>query len=125
MLNLFAAETAFVGKEIKPGQYLVHLEEPGNASNVVTYEDRIRHAAGRLHESYPTSKMIGGNDDTFLRVGTVMHQDDLGWHIDEITDRTALEAWADGPHYEGGSPGLHEDARARRLSADYSKGKFA
>ena len=124
MTTVFAPQTAFVGKEIEGDQYLVHLEEPGNASNVVTYEDRIRHAAGRLHENYPTSKMIGGNADTFKTVGTVLYRNGIGWHIETITDRDALEAWADGPHCEGGSPALHEEALIRRINQDMTKGKF-
>lgn len=123
MVDTFAPETAFVGKRTgEPGRYLIHLEEPGNASNVVTFEDRIRHAAGRLHDSYPTSKMIGGDENTFIMVGSVLYHPEIGWHIDEITDRDALEVWADGPHCEGGSPHLHEEARARRMSRQMMKG---
>ena len=125
MRGIFAPQTAFVGMDLEDGRYLVHLEEPGDASNVVTHEDRIRHAAGRLHDSYPTSKMTGGDAETFRKVGTVLYRDGIGWHIETLFDREALEAWADGPHCEGGSPALHEEALVRRINHDMTKGKFA
>lgn len=122
LADTFPAGTAFVGRRHSKDQYLVHYEKPGNVSNIVTFEDRIRHAAGRLDEDYPTSKMMAGTEKIFRIVGTVMRNDEIGWHIDEITDRAALEEWADGPHYEGGSPHLHEEGRIRRFNQKMRKG---
>lgn len=109
-------QTACVAEEIEPGRYLVHYEEPGNAQNIVTFEDRIRHAAGRLHDNYPTSKMIGGDDESFIKVGTVFLSKSIGWHIEEIINRKELEQWSDGPHYEGGSPDLYNEARIKTFN---------
>lgn len=122
MAEMHPEGTAFVGRRLQSGGYLVHYEEPGNASNVVTFEDRIVHAAGRLHEDYPTSKMCGGDDEHFTEVGTVIRNSDLGWHIEHIIDPDALVSWAPGPHYEGGSPDMHEEVRTNHLNSMIRKG---
>lgn len=107
--------TAFVAKRTAAG-YLVHYEPPGNAVNVVTFEDRVRHAAGRLHDSYPTSKMVGGGPEHWIEVGSVIRDARLGWIIAEIADPDVLSQWDCDEHHEGGSPRLHEETRTREIS---------
>ena len=91
---------------------------------LVTFEDRIRHAAGRLDESYPTSKMMGGGPDQWKQVGTVKYISNLGWLIDDITDEESLYGWDPGPHYAGGSPALHEEARIKQINEDIRNGRI-
>lgn len=115
--------TAFVAKPVED-MFLVHYEAPGQASNIVTFEDRIRHAAGRLDESYPTSKMMGGGQDQWKQVGTVKYVNNLGWVIDDILDEESLYRWDPGPHYAGGSPALHEEARIKQINDDIRSGRI-
>ena len=115
--------TAFVAKPLEE-MFLVHYEAPGQASNIVTFEDRIRHAAGRLDESYPTSKMMGGGPDQWKQGGTVKYVSNLGWLIDDITDEESLYGWDPGPHYAGGSPALHEEARIKQINEDIRNGRI-
>ena len=120
---LYEKGTAFVAEQ-REHLYLIHYEKPGTYSNVITLEDRIRHAAGRLQEDYPTSKMMGGRQEDWIKVGTVSKRDNLGWYIDEILDHEALNAWDPGPHYEGGSPELHEKMRIKLFNQSLRKGRL-
>lgn len=106
--------TGFVGEK-RGESLLLHHEEPGHYNNVITYEDRLSHAAGRLHEKYPTSKMCGGNPDDFDLVGFVTHCEGVGWYISLITDKELLEQWAPGPHNVGGSQDFHQRAMMRNI----------
>lgn len=109
--------TALVGRDVEDGYISMYFEEPGDYSNVVTFEDRIRQAAGRLHERYPTSKLQGFTPDSVIRVGTVGYRGKMSWVIIDLTDPEALIGWDEGPHHIGGSP----ERRAEREGLMISK----
>ena len=106
--------TGFVG-EPRGNHLLIHYEEPGNYANVVTLEDRLNHAAGRLAERYPTSKMTGADPDEVSLVGFVTHCEGVGWYISLITNQQLLEDWAPGPHPVGGSTEFTQRALMRNV----------
>ena len=78
-------------------------EEPGNAANVVTFEDRLTHAAGRYAQQYPTGKMTGFEQDDVTIVAIAEHEEGNGWYVSKVIDRDRLEAWAGEAIVEGGS----------------------
>lgn len=83
---------------------LIYYEEPGYAQNVQTYEERVLHAADRLNEKYPTSKMTGAYKCDVKRVGTVSYRENMSWIISEITDHEAIIQWTGKKSYIGGTP---------------------
>jgi hypothetical protein len=106
--------TGFVGK--KGEEYLiVHYEEPGQADNIKTLEDRLNHAAGRLDQSYPTSKVAYPSESEMELVGYVEHCEEVGWYISLITNPELLESWAPGPHDVGGSTDFIQRALMRNI----------
>lgn len=104
--------------------FVVYYEEPGSYSNVVTFEDRIVHAAGRLHDRYPTSKMRGVSPDDVHQVGTVCWREGMSWIIENITDHPRLLAWDPGPHHAGGSPQRHNERLGKTISQMIDRGEF-
>lgn len=78
-------------------------EEPGNAANVVTFEDRLTQAAGRLAENYPTSKMTGFERSDIAVVAIAEREEGNGWYISQIIDHQRLQEWAGENITEGGS----------------------
>lgn len=108
--------TALVGRDVEDGHIVIYFEEPGDFANVVTFEDRIRQAAGRLHEGYPTSKLMGFTPDSVTRVGTVGYRGKMNWVITELADLETLIAWDEGPHHIGGSPARRLDREGMLIS---------
>jgi len=78
-----------------PGGGLLRADYEGNrygAINMVTYADRVNHAAGRAADSYPTSARSVLPSDTLVRVGT--WDDKTGRvHLDGVAARAAVRAW--------------------------------
>lgn len=115
--------TAFVGEN--KGEYvLIHYEPAGDISNVQTFEERIRQAAGRLAESYPTSKMMAGTMKEWKKVGRVEYRKNIGWVIAEITDEDSLYSWDPGPHFAGGSPDMYAQAKAMAAAKIIKSGRL-
>jgi len=115
--------TAFVAKN-KGDYMLIHYEPAGEISNVQTFEERIRQAAGRLAESYPTSKMMGGTFKEWKKVGSVEYRKNLGWVISEITDEESLYNWDPGPHFAGGNPDIYTQAKEKAAIKNLKSGRF-
>jgi len=70
----------------------VRVDYEGNlygAAELVTFEARVRHAAGRLREQYPTVARGTFPRHTFTVVGTLDGDSLL------ITDRATVSAWCD------------------------------
>lgn len=107
--------TGFVGAQRAEGHLLLHYEEPSNAVNVKTWEDRLNHAAGRLDTRYPTSKMCGADPSTVDLVGFVTYCEGVGWYIGMLTNEELVEAWAPGPHHVGGGPDFTQRAMMRNI----------
>lgn len=104
-----ARGTPLVARAPQEGWIHAHYEEPANYANIKTFADRIVHAAGRLHDRYPTSKMQGFRVEDVIHVGKVGHRAGRSWVIVEITNLNALMQWDEGPHYIGGSPKARYD----------------
>lgn len=102
--SYLAKGTAFAGREVEGDRVLLYYEEPGNYANVVTFEDRLHHAADRMHTAYPTSKMMGLPKGDLIKVAETSWEPDMGWIIKTILDGDELREWDQGPHHEGGSP---------------------
>ena len=113
-LSLHPRGTGFVG-EPRSGYLLVHYEEPGNISNIKTFEDRLNHAAGRLAARYPTSKMSGPQPKEMNLVGFVTHCEEVGWYISLITNQALLEEWAPGPQDVGGGQDFAQRVLMRNI----------
>ncbi len=105
--------TAIVGPMPDAGtpdkMIFIHYEEPGEISNVQTFEERIRSAAGRLHENYPTSKCSGAYPDQLIAVATICYIQGMSWVIESISQAVELGRWDEGPHHIGGSPERYVD----------------
>lgn len=77
--------------EVKDGLTTIYFE--GNlygAENVVRYDQKVEHAAGRLVEKYPTTAKMMLKPEHLTQVGTY----DSESHVLDVTDPDALEAWA-------------------------------
>lgn len=65
-----------------------------NAVNIVTWEDRLKHAAGRHvwndGRGYPTVARMWVEADKLHAVGSY---DTNTWRVVEITDQAAVDAW--------------------------------
>ena len=108
--------SAIVG-ERRGDRIEVDYEGGGRASNVVTFEDFVTHAAGRRSQRYPTVARASFPADTLIEVGEVRYDGLLReWLISDIVDEPALEAWAPGPHVIGGSAELKRNACGRLFS---------
>lgn len=92
-------------------------EEPGTISNVVTFEDRLTHAAGRLVENYPTSKITGFYQRDLLIAAIAQREEGIGWHISQMLEMDALIAWTGETLCEGGSPKIIRERISRRFQA--------
>lgn len=123
--NQYDRGTAFVASKMHNEYYNIHYEPPSDAVNITTFEHRIRHAAGRLKESYPTSKMMGGSFEDWIEVGTVSYKENLGWIIDELKKPDILSEWDSDMHYEGGSPQMHEEAMIKKVNEDIRAGRIS
>jgi hypothetical protein len=62
-----------------------------NAANIVTFADRVRHAAGRHTEHYPTVARAVVTEDEVVRVATFDAEADLV----VVENLAALTAWLD------------------------------
>ena len=102
------AGTAFAGKWDKANEdhLMLWYEEPDTFSNVVTFEDRLNHSAGRMRERYATSKIMHANQNEFIEVGVATYLPGTGWYMSEISNPDALTNWA-GAVILGGSPDFH------------------
>lgn len=91
------------------GVYIVDYE--GNrhgASNIVTYYDRVAHAAGRHFAAYPTVARKSAHEDDLIHVG---------WHyphtkqIEILATDYALATLIEWLTADGESPNLHLEVR--------------
>ncbi|MFZ3481697.1 hypothetical protein [Sphingomonas sp. 3-13AW] len=77
----------------------------------MSFEDKIQHAAGRLIDRAPIVAFGFYDADEFVLVGQVARSERLfGWVVTEITDPSALEAWAGEPVTVGGSAEMRQRA---------------
>lgn len=119
LARAFTPGTAFVALE--KDQYLeISYEPPGEYSNITTFEHQVHHAAGRLSEKYPTSKKLWGDVEEWKKVGTIVYRHNMGWIIETISDENTLIEWDAGPHYAGGSPEAHQEARNKEYVSNIS-----
>lgn len=89
--------SGIVGSPVGGTPPRVRIDFEGNihhAVNIVTYEDRLLHAAGRHTwnegRGYPTVARQWVRAELLHAVGTY---DANTWRVVEITDREALDAW--------------------------------
>ena len=114
--------TAFAGKWDKASDDHLNIwyEEPDNFSNIVTFEDRLNYAAGRLRERYPTHKKFYPAKEDFVEVGVATYLKGTGWYMSDISDPDALSNWA-GIVILGGSPELHQRRQSRQYTEQIKK----
>lgn len=80
--------SAIVGEPTESGRVVVYYE--GNLyGSAPTFEDRLRLAAGRLSEGYPTIARAWLEPDALLEVGSYEYPS--GRFV--LTNEPALEAW--------------------------------
>lgn len=94
LLRMIAPKSGIVG--IDAMDVFKHIYFEGNlydASNMRLYTERLKVAAGRLRDRYPTVAQMMVDADDVIVVGSFNTD---GWTIEAVTDPKALEAWA-GP----------------------------
>lgn len=115
--SVVAPGSAVVGRVIEGG-YDCRYE--GAVHFPMAWEDRVIHAAGRLHENYPTSAIAYLSVDDCVVVGTVGRDPHTGdWVVLDVTEADALKAWRGG---DDTSPGASDEQRRRAAGKLLSRG---
>lgn len=115
--SVVAPGSAVVGRAVDGG-YDCRYE--GAVHFPMAWEDRIIHAAGRLHENYPTSASAYMGEDDCVVVGTVGRDPHTGdWVVLDVTAADALRTWRGGDETD---PGASDDQRRRAAGRMLSRG---
>ena len=68
------------------------------AENLVTYEQRVMHAAGRLAQRYPTTAKATAPVEEFIEVGTFTFSNDWLTHTLKLSDPATVYMWCGVTH---------------------------
>ena len=88
-----AAAAPFKEEDTVPRICIDYEGNRNHAANIVTWEDKVFHAAGRHIAHYPTVARACPRAEDLIEVGMFRCADDWKNPVYEVTNREALDAW--------------------------------